>query len=453
MGMFDDLRAEQRAGGDEEAFYQDARARFEAARPDIEAGRLRAYPNWRAAEVALEGLRPKGASPLKPEGPAPRRTMFDELRERNGVQQAAAEQAGMTHHAPGEGYRPLEPPSPVAMAQPNVAGVQRAMQQAQVHSGALPQVPAPAVDPQQLLAQPQPDSSDVAPRGERLAAAGILGAGARVVSELAGAGGANVALRAARPLAGRLLKGAATAAGTAAGSLLAEPVDPSGDPFATAALAATFSGLGDGVALAFSAARKARAARAATRDQRTVPGAQDAVRILGEGNLPTAGRLSTSPGVDVVENIVETSILGGEAVKQRNARAEARATQLIRRFTDRFARGASRQDVDRLVMDVLDQRHGSFYAAGDALYRELDGLAPTGVSTRGLVDLRNSIVNEYRNKAEAPDLEALVQAIDRVLGVPESTEYGTAVVLIGLVLAVNSLSIGLRSYLRSRKKW
>jgi phosphate transport system permease protein len=32
-------------------------------------------------------------------------------------------------------------------------------------------------------------------------------------------------------------------------------------------------------------------------------------------------------------------------------------------------------------------------------------------------------------------------------------QYGTAVVLIGLVLAVNSVSIGLRVYLRSRKKW
>ena len=36
---------------------------------------------------------------------------------------------------------------------------------------------------------------------------------------------------------------------------------------------------------------------------------------------------------------------------------------------------------------------------------------------------------------------------------PEHYEYGTAVVLIALVLAVNSVSIGLRSYLRSRKKW
>jgi phosphate transport system permease protein len=35
----------------------------------------------------------------------------------------------------------------------------------------------------------------------------------------------------------------------------------------------------------------------------------------------------------------------------------------------------------------------------------------------------------------------------------EQLQYGTAVVLIGLVLAVNSVSIALRLTLRSRKKW
>jgi phosphate transport system permease protein len=35
----------------------------------------------------------------------------------------------------------------------------------------------------------------------------------------------------------------------------------------------------------------------------------------------------------------------------------------------------------------------------------------------------------------------------------EHLQYGTAVVLIGLVLLVNSASIGMRIYLRSRKKW
>lgn len=38
-------------------------------------------------------------------------------------------------------------------------------------------------------------------------------------------------------------------------------------------------------------------------------------------------------------------------------------------------------------------------------------------------------------------------------GASEELKYGTAVVLIGMVLMVNALSIGFRVYLRSRKKW
>ncbi len=41
----------------------------------------------------------------------------------------------------------------------------------------------------------------------------------------------------------------------------------------------------------------------------------------------------------------------------------------------------------------------------------------------------------------------------QIRGASEETLFGTAVVLIGLVLAVNSLSIVVRIYLRSRKKW
>ena len=41
----------------------------------------------------------------------------------------------------------------------------------------------------------------------------------------------------------------------------------------------------------------------------------------------------------------------------------------------------------------------------------------------------------------------------QVTGVSESLQYGVAIMLIGLVLAVNTLSIAFRVYLRSRKKW
>jgi ABC-type phosphate transport system permease subunit len=41
----------------------------------------------------------------------------------------------------------------------------------------------------------------------------------------------------------------------------------------------------------------------------------------------------------------------------------------------------------------------------------------------------------------------------QVKDAPVDVQFGTAVVLIGLVLAVNSASIALRVYLRSKKKW
>ena len=47
----------------------------------------------------------------------------------------------------------------------------------------------------------------------------------------------------------------------------------------------------------------------------------------------------------------------------------------------------------------------------------------------------------------------LYTLMTQVADAPEDIVYGTAVVLIGLVLAVNSVSIALRVFLRSRKKW
>ncbi|MGI9242396.1 MAG: phosphate ABC transporter permease PstA [Verrucomicrobiales bacterium] len=42
---------------------------------------------------------------------------------------------------------------------------------------------------------------------------------------------------------------------------------------------------------------------------------------------------------------------------------------------------------------------------------------------------------------------------EKISGMPEEMKYGTAAVLIALILVVNSVSIALRVWLRSRKKW
>ena len=41
----------------------------------------------------------------------------------------------------------------------------------------------------------------------------------------------------------------------------------------------------------------------------------------------------------------------------------------------------------------------------------------------------------------------------QVPGVPEGLPYGVALTLIGMVLAMNSVSIGVRLWLRGRRRW
>ncbi|MBM48695.1 MAG: phosphate ABC transporter, permease protein PstA, partial [Roseibacillus sp.] len=42
---------------------------------------------------------------------------------------------------------------------------------------------------------------------------------------------------------------------------------------------------------------------------------------------------------------------------------------------------------------------------------------------------------------------------EKISGMPEAMKFGTAAVLIALILIINSFSITLRVWLRSRKKW
>lgn len=427
MGYFDELRAGKKPqasaapAADGQAAYEAARANFEAARPDIEAGKLKAYPNWRAAETALEQLRPQ-AAPTEEAQPTAG-GYFDQLRRQNGLTTSQRQDTPdrPIHRPLDAGMMPPPGASPIQMMQPNVAGVQDALQQAQVTRPLAPGAPLPQVpETVDVGSQPQPAETMLAPRGVRQQTGAVFQAAGRAATELGGVTAAGRALKVARPAAGAVLKAGAAAAGSAAGSLVAEPFDPSQDPGQTAALSAAFSGLGDGLALGFSAVRKARSAAAATRPERLVPGGARAVELLGEGNLPTPGRLVTTPTVDTIENIAETGVLSRKRVEARNERSAARAEALIRQETAKYARGLSRADVDTLVTDVVEGTNKAYRAAGDALYRELDGLAQEGVSTQSIVDLRNAIVAEYRDKVEADDLESLVKAIDRVLGVPPS---------------------------------
>jgi phosphate transport system permease protein len=87
-----------------------------------------------------------------------------------------------------------------------------------------------------------------------------------------------------------------------------------------------------------------------------------------------------------------------------------------------------------LSMDVADSGWGYFFP-----YELTDGCMALSYHLYAVTTQATPATAQQIASGEAMPLEHI--------------QFGTAVVLIGLVLVVNSLSIGLRTYLRSRKKW
>lgn len=404
------------------AKYQQARQNFEAARPDIEAGKLSAYPNWEAAQAQLEKLRQEAESTrLQGEGsgtaqgapPSPAGKMPDFV-EKLRLQVADAN---------------LGPVPTAARKAAMEEQTSRSITDPKMHLPRAVETPS-----ESLMADPMSGSAqaEIATRGARQEAGQPFKLAGRVALEAAGSYGGGVAgaagkallKKGAQSMAGDFVRGVGRtvinpvtgrAFGTAFGSLLSQPFDPVEDPYGTAAMSGGFSGLADGVLAAFGAARAGLQL-----EPSGVPGWRSTRKLLGPGNLPSPGRLSTSRGVDLMENIVENSIVGGAAVERRNQRAVMRARELLTGYIDRFTRGATRQQVDDLVRSVTDERHGAFTASAERLYSKVDELAPMGVDTQSLVALRNKIVQEYQTGDVPEGMNRLVASIDRTLGVPEN---------------------------------
>lgn len=254
------------------------------------------------------------------------------------------------------------------------------------------------------------------PTPKELERAGALAA--RVGLETAGTMLGSVAAKPIQRLGVPILSAAAPTLGRAIGqglgSLASQPVDPVDDPLGQAAIAAGFSVFGDGLAAAYYAGKNRLRARSLE------AGARDAIRLLGPEALPSAGRLARHRGVDLAENIVESSLVGGGAVERRNALASAKARELIDEYVQKLMGGASRSDVDQLVSDIVEKRLGSFKASAEALYGKVDEIAGEGVDTKALINLRNKLVAEYQTGAKSTGAEQIVLAIDRTLGVPKS---------------------------------
>ena len=272
------------------------------------------------------------------------------------------------------------------------------------------------------ITTPQMVPATMADETTRVGLARDMQTAGRVGLELAGGlGGAGLG----RQIASRTgLRGAAKAAiesafvgaGEGAGALGAQAFDPLEDPFGNAARVALFATVGDGLASTLVAGvNKARRGGSAIES-----GARSAIRVLGEGNLPTTGRLTKNRAFDMMENVVENSLSTGGMVTRQNERAALKAREVIEEYISTYTKGASKQDIDNLVRDVVDNRLDVFKSGAESLYGQVDELAPIGVDTTALIDIRNRIVSENQKGGLGEGLNAIVVAIDRTLGVPKN---------------------------------
>jgi len=214
---------------------------------------------------------------------------------------------------------------------------------------------------------------------------------------------------------GALRESTGRALGEATGSLLSQPFDPVENPLERARNIALFSGFADfGAGGAIRAYDRIR--RGGTRLE---PGAKSTVKILAPGRSPSPGRLSRSPVVDVTENILENSVPTAGMISRRNESAARRGVQYVDNLVARYLKGATRTQVDDLIVDVVERRGNSYKALQEGMYGELDDLAPGGVSTDRIISTRNKIAREAAEEGlDSRSVDAIIEGMDKAVGVP-----------------------------------
>ncbi len=241
-------------------------------------------------------------------------------------------------------------------------GVARISPAEQVELGSRSLLPGIAQEGAEAIAQQGPEQTarDIGRLGLEIGATAL--APQLVPARLAGPA-AGLATR----LGSRLGAGA-TAGGVA--SLAAETFDPSEDPLRRAATTAAFTGAGE-AGSEFLVSALNRVIRGGTK---LVPGAEEAVRQIGDRAQITPGQLSENPLVDVMQNISEESFTGFRAFQLQKEAAEAVANLDVDEFASQYLRGRGAEAVGGGIQDAITHSGNLRKNFGKQLYGWFDEL-------------------------------------------------------------------------------
>lgn len=198
--------------------------------------------------------------------------------------------------------------------------------------------------------------------------------------------------------------------GGGAGSLIAETVDPSEEPFKEAAETAGAAAIGE--AGAMGVAKLGSKVLAPYKD-RLVEGARTAFEKIAERKgVITPGKLTTSRLIDTIEGVSEASILGGGKIAKTQEQAIETARGLADEFYNSFSRSATKEEADILLQDAV--KGGSQYLKeiGGAYYRRVDELVKDAtVDISKMKKMSETMLSEAQKGLRSPDVEKLAKEI------------------------------------------
>lgn len=243
-------------------------------------------------------------------------------------------------------------------------------------------------------------------------------------------------------------------AGAATGALIAENVDPTGQPGKEAKRAMVEAMVGEFAGAAvFGVFRKAKNAIVGSR----MPGVESmSERMAAHGGTITPGLGLRSTVVDFPETIAAFGLLSSGIVRGTREKAVRLADDMANRFASNFVSKASREEVGALAQETIQTGTAAWKATAQAMFKEVDRLVKPrfratpdgpvlvsgGVETESLRRLADSIQKNAELGFKSATIKSMTK---RIAALPDMITFQQAQLLRSELLEIArpaQLSIG-----------
>lgn len=288
------------------------------------------------------------------------------------------------------------------------------------------QLPTPTAEAQFGGQVPRELTTPVGFGGPQLAAQEQPGFAEETADFLAQPEAQRLGIEAAGAIGGGLLGSVPGAVvGTFLGSLAAESVDPSERPFRQARNTAFLEGIfekGGGLV-----AGGINRLRQGARGTNLVPGGREAIEQLSEsGVVLPPGQPSKSIGVDIAQQVTESSLFGGGKIRKAREVAETQAERDLDDFVGTFIAQGGREGVGELAETAATNSRQIWKERVSAAYAPVDAIAGARVQSGAIVERANDVLRKAKLGVRNKESIAFIEDIISRLGKPAS-EVGTGV--------------------------